>query len=66
MVRKRSYPRLRDPLTDPPIYSTGLNKLAKTQHEGKEAYGDAVSEKGHRLGKAPRFFVGLSPPQGMS
>jgi len=61
MGRKRSYPSQREGLADRPLYSAGLTKLAKLQEEGKEAYGDAVLEKEHRLGRPSLFFVGNPP-----
>lgn len=64
MVRKRSFPRQKDGLSDPPIYSAELCKFAKLQDEGKEPYGDAVLDKEQRLGKPSLYRVGLTSPPG--
>ena len=64
MVRKRPFPRHRDGLTDSPLYSTGVRKLARSQEEGRESYGDAVLEKEHRLGRESLFKVGAPEARG--
>lgn len=61
MVRKRSYPRVRN--DDLPVFAPGLTELNKKQEEGEAAYGDAVLSKDQRLGQSHVFFVGINSPQ---